>query len=154
PRQSLLDVDVSLLLPVIPGGIPDGEAPIRLCVDNQSRIPGAASLPEPTLVARDILALVGHPLGLRRHAKSDARWLLDVGRPSRVTGGQLRIEVLRPSPGECPPCYVEQEAFAESVVACDEVQARRELHLHLGGWPNILQVQVLKHRSSPFAFAA
>ncbi len=68
-----------------------------------------------------------------------------LGRPRHLAGPGLR---------QRPPHHVEQEALAEPVVAGDEVQARRQLHLELGGGPDVPKVQVLEHRRAEASLAA
>jgi hypothetical protein len=46
-----------------------------------------------------------------------------------------------------PPGNIEQEALPEAIVSGQEVESRRELEFHFLRWSDILEVQVLKHRT-------
>ena len=68
-----------------------------------------------------------------------------------VTGTSLQaerhpsIDLRRPASGHRPPCAVQEEALPETVVAGDQIHARRELCVHPGRGTYVEEYEILEH---------
>src|SRR5262249_44180999 len=132
--------------PVVPSWVPDREATVDLRIEDQTGdrlIEIRSNLDSPVLTGRLVAAGVG--VGAARLRGERERDL-------RVRAGLGDDQLARPRAREGPPRHVEQEALSEAVVAGDEVQPGREVHLHLGRRPDVLEVNGLEHgqNSKPF----
>ena len=116
PRESIVNVDIPLPLPVVSRGVPNREAAVCVCVDDQSGAPWPSRLSGPALILNGIRALEAPAVsGIGRQRETQLRRPSNIRRARRIARGQTLIQVAGPFARQRPPSDIQQEALAEPV---------------------------------------